>query len=251
MNYNELRRYSRNIILPEIGENGQKKLLDAKVLVIGAGGLGSPCALYLAASGIGTIGIVDDDEVEFSNLQRQILHETSDIGKNKAESAKYALLDLNPDIKVTEINKRLSEENAREIIDKYDIVADGSDNISTRFLVNDTCYFFKKTLVSAAVVGFQGQISTFKAYMGEEYPCYRCLYPVPPPQDTMPSCSHNGIFAPIAGILGAMQAGEVMKEILNIGESLSGYLLRFNIKDNVISKTKLNKDKECPLCGGG
>ncbi len=250
MNYNELRRYSRNIILPLIGEDGQKKLLDAKVLVIGAGGLGSPCALYLAASGVGSIGMIDDDEIELSNLQRQILHETSDIGRNKAESAKDALQDLNPDIKVTAINNRLSEENAREIIDEYDIVADGSDNISTRFLVNDTCYVFKKTLVSAAVLEFEGQISTFKAYMGEGHPCYRCLYPEPPPQDAMPSCSHNGIFAPIAGILGAMQAGEIMKEILNIGESLSGYLLRFNIRDNVISKTKLNKDNECLLCGG-
>lgn len=176
----QLRRYSRNIIIPEIGKVGQEKLLASKVLVIGAGGLGSPCLLYLASSGVGTIGVVDSDKVELSNLQRQIIHESGDIGRLKTDSAADSIGDLNPDIKIIKHSIRMAEENADEIIKGYDLVVDGSDNINTRFLINDVCYKHKKTLVSAAILRFEGQLSTFKAHLGGDNPCYRCLYPDPP-----------------------------------------------------------------------
>ncbi len=242
------RRYARQTILPDIGKEGQEKLLKSKVIVIGAGGLGSPALLYLAASGVGTLGIIDGDKVEISNLQRQIIHETGDIGRKKAESAKDAIEDLNPDVKVIIYPERITSNNAEKIINDYDLVVDGSDNIETRFLINDICFKLKKTLISAAILKYEGQISTYKAYLKNGHPCYRCLYPEPPPQDAMPSCSTNGILAPVAGVMGAMQAQEVIKEILGIGESLSGYLLVYDGLKMESRKVKLNKDKNCPLC---
>lgn len=246
----ELRRYSRNIVLPEIGEGGQEKLKKAKVLVIGAGGLGSPALLYLAASGVGHIGIIDSDKVELSNLQRQIIHETGDISRPKAESALDALHDLNPLVQAESYPLRLAAENAAELISAYDIILDGSDNIETRFLVNDKCYAAKKILVSAAIVGFQGQVSVFKSHIPGNNPCYRCLYPEPPPEDAMPNCAENGVFSPLGGIMGSLMAAEAIKELLGVGESLSGYILMADLLKNGFRKVKLNKDSECSVCNG-
>jgi len=248
MKNDQLIRYSRNIILPEIGEEGQKKLLAAKVLVVGAGGLGSPVLLYLAAAGVGTIGIIDDDRVELGNLQRQILHETADINQPKAESARDAIHDLNPDIKIEIFNKRLTAGNIKGIIRNYDIIADGSDNFETRFLLNDECFTAKKTLVSAAIHRFEGQLSVFKAYLGEKHPCYRCIYPEMPPPGTMPKCSEAGILGSVAGIMGAWQATEILKEITGAGESLSGWLIIFDALKSVSRKVKVKKNRECPVC---
>jgi len=248
LNQEETRRYSRNIILPEIGAAGQEKLKVAKVLVIGAGGLGAPALVYLAASGVGNIGIVDDDKVELSNLQRQIIHETGDIGRLKAESARDALHDLNPLVNIKTHPVRLDEKNAAALISEYDLVLDGSDNIETRFLVNDACHHLHKTLISSAILGFQGQISTFKAYLLGNNPCYRCLYPDPPPVEAMPNCSENGVLSPLAGIMGAIQAAEAIKELLGIGESLSGYILMVDLIKNEFRKTRLNREPACPLC---
>ncbi len=246
----ELRRYSRNIILPDIGEAGQQKLKKAKVLVIGAGGLGSPALLYLAATGIGHIGIIDSDKVELSNLQRQIIHETGDISRPKAESARDALHDLNPLVHVESHTFRLTEKNAAALIPEYDIILDGSDNIGTRFLVNDTCHAAKKSLVSGAIVGFQGQVSVFKSHIPGNNPCYRCLYPEPPPEDAMPSCAENGVFSPLGGIMGSLMAAEAIKELTGAGESLSGYVLLVDLLKNNFRKVKLNRDSECSACNG-
>jgi len=231
LNDGQLVRYSRNIKLAEIGKAGQEKLLCSKVLVIGAGGLGSPLLLYLAAAGVGTIGIIDSDKVDLSNLQRQILHETSDIGIDKVESAKEALHDLNPEINIKTYCSRLDAGNIEEIIAGYDIIADGSDNFETRFLVNDTCYNLEKPLVSAAIAGFQGQLSTFKAYIDGNHHCYRCIYPDMPPAEVMPSCAEYGVLGAVAGVMGTWQAIEVIKELLGIGETLSGNLIVFNALD--------------------
>jgi len=249
MNQDQLRRYSRNIILPEISEEGQEKLLKSKVLVIGAGGLGSPVLLYLAASGVGKIGIIDNDKVDLSNLQRQIIHETTDVNRPKVESAADAVHDLNPDIEVEIYSQRLDEENAAEIISQYDVIADGCDNFETRFLVNDICYQEKKTLVSAAIHRFEGQLSTFKAYLGDGNPCYRCIYPEIPPPGTMPDCSQAGILGSVAGIMGSWQATEVIKEILGVGESLSGSLIVFDALKSTSRKIRVNPDPECKICG--
>ncbi len=234
--------------MPEIGKDGQEKLLTSKVLVVGAGGLGSPALLYLAAAGIGNIGIIDNDKVDLSNLQRQVIHEFTDIGRPKAESARDAIYDLNPDINVETYNQRLNKDNATEIISKYDIVADGSDNFETRLLVNDTCFALGKTLVSAAIHRFEGQLSTFKAYLGSGHPCYRCLYPDIPADEAMPSCAEMGILGTVAGIMGSWQATEIIKELLNIGESLSGSLVIFNALTSTSRQIKLNNDPECKLC---
>lgn len=239
----ETRRYIRQMILPEWGEEGQAKLRQAKVLVVGTGGLGSPCLYYLAASGIGTLGILDHDRVDSSNLQRQILFETSDVGRSKAEAAADALADLNPDITLNVHKTKLDDTNAKQLIAAYDVVVDGSDNIATRFTVQDECYAQKKTLVSAAVIGFEGQISTFKGR-----PCYRCLYPEPPPEGTMPNCSENGILGAVTGVMGSLQAAEVIKEIIGIGESLAGYLLRINLFTMQFRRVALTPDPECRLC---
>jgi len=242
-------RYSRHITLPEIGIEGQEKLLAAKVLVVGAGGLGSPSLLYLAASGVGTIGIVDDDKVDLSNLQRQVLHETCEIGRPKTESAKSALLDLNPDIQINCYQTRLDHNNIESIISNYDIVVDGSDNFETRFLINDNCYKAEKTLVSAAIQGFSGQLSTFKAHLGSPHPCYRCIYPDIPPAGTAPKCSESGILGGVAGLMGAWQSIEVVKEILGIGESLSGSLVIFDALLATSRKVKVKRNKNCLCCG--
>lgn len=242
-------RYSRHLKLPEIGPEGQKKLLASRVLVIGAGGLGSPLLLYLAAGGVGTLGIVDSDRVELSNLQRQIIHETADIGHPKTESARESLLDLNPDVSVLCHQERLDESNINRLIAEYDIIADGSDNFETRFLVNDHCHALRKTLVTAAIQSFSGQLATFKSYRGTPHPCYRCLYHDIPPPGTIPTCAENGVLSSVAGIMGAWQATEIIKELLNIGESLSGYLLVLDALAASVRKIKLPRDPACICCG--
>jgi adenylyltransferase/sulfurtransferase len=237
-------RYNRAIILPEIGEGGQEKLLASKVLLVGVGGLGSPCLLYLASSGVGEIGIIDSDVVEISNLQRQVIYETSDAKSPKVDAAAQAIFDLNPEIKITKYNCKLDESNIDDILLKYDLVIDGSDNFSTRFLVNDKAIQYKKPLITAAILAFEGQISTFKGYE-KNLPCYRCLYADIPPEGTMPNCSENGILAPVAGIMGTMQALEAIKELTGAGESLAGNLIVFDAKKSNFRKVKINKDKSC------
>lgn len=245
----QLERYARHIILKEVGGVGQAKLLSSSVLVIGAGGLGSPLLLYLAAAGVGRIGIVDFDEVTLSNLQRQIIHGTPDLGRKKTESAADHIAAVNPDVEVVTHTERLDESNALALISAYHVVADGTDSFETRFLVNDACYFAKRPLVSAALGQFEGQLSTFKAYERGDNPCYRCLFPVPPPPGTIPSCAEGGILGALAGAMGSLQAVEVLKEIMGLGESMSGRLM---IYDALTARTRLVKvkpDPDCALCG--
>lgn len=241
----QIRRYARHIILPEVGGAGQARLLGARVLVIGAGGLGSPLILYLAAAGVGCIGIVDDDSVDLTNLQRQIIHDTGSIGRPKAESAAAAVARINPDVRVVTHRLRLDAGNAAQIIGQYDLVADGSDNFPTRLLVNDAARLAGKTLVSAAVLRFDGQLSTFKP----DGPCYRCLYPNLPADEDMPSCAQSGVLGAMAGVMGSLQAVEVCKELLGIGESLSGSLLIVDTLSSMFRKVRLKADPACPLCG--
>ncbi|MGB8364275.1 MAG: HesA/MoeB/ThiF family protein [Rhizomicrobium sp.] len=250
----ELERYARHIVLREVGGPGQARLRAARVLVIGAGGLGSPLILYLAAAGIGTLGIVDFDRVSLSNLQRQIAYRTSDIGRAKTEAATEAARAINPGTEVDLHPVRLTARNALDIIARYDIVADGSDNFATRFLVNDACYFAGKTLVSAAVTEFDGQLATFKAHeRGVDgqvgHPCYRCLFPEPPPPGTTPSCSETGILGAAAGVMGTLQALEVLKEILGIGESLAGKLVIYEALAARFRTVRVRPDPACRLCG--
>jgi len=244
----QLERYARHIVLREVGGAGQAKLLSARVLVIGAGGLGSPVILYLAAAGVGTIGVVDFDSVSLSNLQRQIAHANCSVGEAKTASAARTAKALNPDVRIEEHNFRITAENARDLIAAYDIVADGSDNFPTRFLVNDACYFAQRPLVSAAVTEFDGQLATFKAFM-RGFPCYRCLFPEPPPPGSAPSCSETGILGAAAGVMGTLQALEVMKETLGIGESLAGQLLIYDALAVRFRKVKVPPDPACALCG--
>jgi adenylyltransferase/sulfurtransferase len=241
----QMRRYARHIILPEVGGTGQARLRDAKVLVVGAGGLGSPVILYLAAAGIGTIGVVDDDTVDLTNLQRQVLHSTERLGWSKVESAKAAVAAINPEVTVMAHRFRLDASNALDLMGRYDIVADGSDNFSTRFLVNDACRLAGKTLVSAAVLRFDGQLATFKA----GGPCYRCLYGAPPSDDEVPSCAQAGVLGAMAGVMGSLQATEILKEILAIGDSLAGGLLIVDALSTTLRKVRLRPDPNCPLCG--
>jgi molybdopterin/thiamine biosynthesis adenylyltransferase len=245
----ELERYARHILLPEIGGAGQARIRKAKVLVVGAGGLGSPAILYLAAAGVGMIGVVDNDTVDLSNLQRQIAHTTSRIGMGKGESAKIAVADLNPGVNVVVHAERLTESNAAQLISQYDLVADGSDNFATRFLVNDTCFFLKKTLVSAAILRFDGQLSTFRAHLGGANPCYRCLFPEPPPPDAVPTCAEVGVLGAMCGTMGSLQAGEVIKEITGAGETMSGRLLIVDGLRTDFRKVKIKPDPDCALCG--
>lgn len=245
----ELERYARHIVLREVGGAGQARLRAAKVLVIGAGGLGSPLILYLAAAGVGRLGIVDFDRVSLSNLQRQIAHGTPDVGRLKTESAAEAVASLNPGTDVELHAVRLTAENAMEILGRYDIVADGSDNFATRFLVNDACYFARKTLVSAAVSEFDGQLATFKAHEGHGRPCYRCLFPEPPPEGSARSCSEAGILGAAAGVMGTLQALEVIKEILGLGESMAGRLLIYDALATRFRSVTVKADPECRLCG--
>lgn len=244
----QIERYSRHIILPEVGAEGQSKLLESKVFMIGAGGLGSPVAYYLAAAGVGTIGIADADVVDSSNLQRQIIHNEDRVGMPKVESARETIQALNPDVTVNTYNYFVTEDNIREIIREYDLVIDGCDNFPTRFLVNDACFFEKKTLISGAMFRFDGQVATFKPTSEKDAPCYRCLYPEPPPAGLVPSCSEAGILGALAGAVGTIQAVEAVKELLGIGDSLAGKLMTFDALRMEWKKLKLRKDPACPLC---
>lgn len=243
----EISRYSRHILLAEVGGVGQAKLRAARVLVIGAGGLGSPLALYLAAAGVGTIGLVDDDIVDLSNLQRQIAHTTDRVGQAKVHSAAAAARAINPAVAVDAHRVRLDASNALGLIAGYDLVCDGSDNFATRFLVSDACVLARRTLVSAAVLRFDGQLSTFKPHAGG--PCYRCLHPAPPPDGLIPSCGEAGILGAVTGVMGSLQAAEVLKEIMGIGESLSGRLLIWDALATRIRTVTLRRDPVCPACG--
>lgn len=245
----QIERYSRHIILPEVGAEGQSKLLESKVFMIGAGGLGSPVAYYLAAAGVGTIGIADADVVDMSNLQRQIIHNQDRVGMPKVESARETIQALNPDVQVNTYNHFVTEDNIREIIREYDLIVDGCDNFPTRFLVNDACYMEKKPLVSGAMFRFEGQVATFKPHQEKGAPCYRCLYPEPPPAGLVPSCSEAGILGALAGAVGTIQAVEVIKELLGVGDSLAGKLMVFDALRMEWKKLKLHKDPACPLCG--
>jgi adenylyltransferase/sulfurtransferase len=241
----QIERYSRQIILPNIGGKGQEKLLNAKVLIIGAGGLGSPCALYLAAAGIGTIGIVDSDKVELNNLQRQILHSTPEVGRAKVASAQARLNAINPDIKVIPYHTRLTSKNILDIIKDYDIIVDGSDNFPTRYLVNDACVLAQKPLSHGGIFRFDGQ--TFTILPGKSA-CYRCLFPEPPPPGLVPGCQEAGILGAVAGVIGTLQANEVCKYILGIGNLLAGKLLVFNALDSSFRQVKIPQDPKCPIC---
>jgi adenylyltransferase/sulfurtransferase len=245
----DVERYARHIVLREVGGTGQAKLARARVLVVGAGGLGSPAILYLAAAGVGTIGIVDDDAVSLSNLQRQIAHTTKDIGRPKTFSARDAANAINPGVHIEMHPVRLTAQNAMDLIARYDVVADGSDNFATRFLVNDACYFARKTLVSAAVTEFDGQLSTYKAHEAD-CPCYRCLFPEPPPPGTVGNCSETGVLGAAAGVMGTLQALEVIKEITGAGESMAGKLLIYEALNTRFRTVRFKRDPTCALCGG-
>ncbi|MBI4209336.1 MAG: molybdopterin-synthase adenylyltransferase MoeB [Deltaproteobacteria bacterium] len=242
----QIARYSRHLIMPEVGPEGQKRLLSASVLTIGAGGLGSPLALYLAAAGVGRIGIVDHDVVDFSNLQRQIIHREADLNRPKVESAKERINSINSDVKVETYQERLTSENAMEIFKNYDIIIDGTDNFATRYLVNDACVLLGKPNVYGSIFRFEGQVSVFDAHRG---PCYRCLYPEPPPPGLVPSCAEGGVLGILPGIVGTLQAAEAIKLILGKGEPLIGRLLVLNVLDMEIRELKLRKDPNCPICG--
>lgn len=243
----QIHRYSRQIILPDVGGKGQIKLQQASVLVIGAGGLGSPAALYLAAAGIGTLGLVDGDVVDLSNLQRQVLHTTERLGKPKVESGATLLSALNPDVTLHLYPEHVHSSNIMALISDYDIVLDGSDNFPTRYLVNDACFFARKTLVSGSIFRFEGQLTTMKPHDG--FPCYRCLYPEPPPSELVPNCQEAGVLGVLAGTIGVLQANEAIKEILGFGESLTNHLLLYDALDMSFRKVARPKSPNCPLCG--
>jgi len=238
-------RYSRHMLVPEIGPEGQQKLLDAKVLLLGAGGLGSPTALYLSAAGVGTIGIVDDDVVDLSNLQRQVIHTTDRIGTPKVDSAQATMNAINPDVNVVKYETRLDSSNIMEIIEGYDVIVDGVDNFPTRYLLNDATVRLKIPVVSASILGFDGQLSVFAPYEG---PCYRCLYPVPPPAELAPSCGANGVLGVLPGTMGLLQATEVVKLIVGAGEPLIGRLLLYEALGATFTELKVRRDPDCPIC---
>jgi sulfur-carrier protein adenylyltransferase/sulfurtransferase len=238
-------RYSRHLLIPEIGTDGQQRLLDAKVLLLGAGGLGSPTALYLAAAGVGTLGIVDDDVVDLSNLQRQVIHSTERIGVPKVDSAAQAIHELNPDVEVVKYQTRIDSSNIMEIIEGYDVIVDGVDNFPTRYLLNDATVRLKIPVVSASILGFDGQLSVFKPYEG---PCYRCLFREPPPAELAPSCGANGVLGVLPGTMGLLQATEVVKLILEIGEPAIGRLLLYDALGATLTEVKVHRDPDCPIC---
>ena len=244
----QLERYARHIILPEMGGKGQEKLLTSSVLVVGAGGLGSPMLMYLGAAGIGRIGIVDDDAVDLSNLQRQVIHATDRVGQPKVDSAAAAINAINPDVTVERFATRLGPGNVMDLVSQFDIVADGTDNFATRFLLNDACYFAKKPLVSAALLRFEGQISTFRAYEGDN-PCYRCIFPAPPPEGLIPTCAEGGVLGAVAGAVGCLQATEVIKELLGIGDSLAGKLVVMDALSATFRRINVRRDPACALWG--
>jgi sulfur-carrier protein adenylyltransferase/sulfurtransferase len=239
-------RYSRHTLLPEVGVEGQLKLLDSKVLLIGAGGLGAPSALYLAAAGVGTVGIVDDDVVDATNLQRQVIHNTERVGMPKTRSARLTIEALNPDVDVIEHTARLDASNILELLEPYDVIVDGADNFPTRYLLNDASVRLGKPVVSASILGFDGQISTFLPHEG---PCYRCLYPVPPPPELAPSCGANGVLGVMAGVMGLLQANEVIKLAAGVGEPLIGRLLLYDSLATTFTELKVKRDPQCPICG--
>ena len=244
----QIERYARHIILDEVGGPGQRKLLDSKVLIVGAGGLGSPVALYLAAAGVGTLGIADFDEVDVTNLQRQILHGTNDVGRRKTDSGAETIKALNPDVDVVVIDGRLDSSNALATVERFDLVVDGSDNFPTRYLLNDACRFTERPLVSGAIFQFEGQVTTFDPRR-EDSPCYRCLFPVPPPAGSVPSCAQAGVFGVLAGTIGTLQATEAIKLICGIGEPLVGALLLYDALDTRFTRVRVGRDVSCPLCG--
>jgi molybdopterin/thiamine biosynthesis adenylyltransferase len=240
-------RYSRHIILPKIGAAGQSKLMAARVLCVGAGGLGSPAAMYLAAAGVGTLGIVDFDRVDLTNLQRQLLHDTDDVGRPKVDSAAERLNDINPEVNVVKHNVVLSSNNAFDILGQYDVVVDGSDNFPVRYLVSDATQMLGKPLVYGSIYQFDGQASVFMP--GPQTPCYRCLFPEPPPPGTVPSCAEGGVFGVLPGIIGSIQAVEAIKIITGVGQPLVGRLLLFDALDMDFTSVKLRWDPNCPVCG--
>lgn len=242
----QLQRYSRHIILPEVGGKGQKKLLGAKVFIVGAGGLGCPVGYYLAAAGVGTIGMIDNDVVELSNLQRQIAHNTDRVGMQKVESARSTFEELNPDVKVIALTEKISKDNIKELIRDYDVVVDGSDNFPTRYLVNDACVMMKKPLVSGAILKFEGQVTTILPGEGH---CYRCLFEEMPPAGLVPSCQEAGVIGAIPGVIGSLQAIEVFKLILGKGEILKNMLLIYDALRTTFRRVRVPKNPECPVCG--
>ena len=248
----QLERYARHIILDEVGEEGQEALLAAKVLVVGAGGLGAPVLQYLAAAGIGTLGLVDDDTVDLSNLQRQIVHTTDRIGQSKVDSAAASLAAINPEVAVDRIAERLTAANAERLIAAHDIVVDGSDNFATRYLLNDACFFARKPLVSGALLRFEGQVATFRPWQGGDgNPCYRCLFPESPPAGLIPRCEEVGIFGAVTGVIGTLQAAEVLKLVLGLGEPLTGRMLMYDALAGAFHELKVRRDPDCALCGAG
>jgi adenylyltransferase/sulfurtransferase len=245
----QLHRYARHIVLPEIGGIGQAKMIEARVLVVGAGGLGAPLLMYLAAAGIGVIGVVDDDVVDLSNLQRQVIHGTGQIGRAKVDSAREAVANINPEIQLIAHQERVTVHNVMKLIGEYDVIADGSDNFETRFLLNDACHLAGKILVSASILRFEGQLATFKSGLGNEFPCYRCLYREAPPPGMIPSCAEGGVLGALAGAMGSLQTTEILKEIMGIGDSMAGSLLIYDALSTTFRKMKLKPDPSCPLCG--
>ena len=246
----QLDRYARHLILPEVGGAGQQTLLASRVLVVGAGGLGAPVLIYLAAAGVGTLGVIDDDGVDVSNLQRQVIHSTDRVGRPKAESASAAIRALDPAIRVETHNERLTAANSARLFRDYDLILDGSDNFATRYLVNEAAVAAGRTLVSGAVLRFDGQVSTFKPHAGPEHPCYRCLFPESPPPGAVPACSEAGILGAVAGVVGTFMATEALKELIGMGESLSGRLLLY---DALAASTRIIRFKRraaCPACNG-
>jgi adenylyltransferase/sulfurtransferase len=247
----QFERYARHLILEEVGDEGQEKLLAARVLCVGAGGLGSPILLYLAAAGIGTIGIIDDDEVDLSNLQRQIVHATTSVGAPKATSASETLARVNPTISIVPYKDRLTRQNVGTMFANYDLIVDGTDNFETRYLINDAAYLAGKTVVSGALLRFEGQLTTFRGGVPghEGEPCYRCLFRDPPPSNSVPRCEEAGIFGAVAGVIGTLQATEVLKELLGLGDSMSGHLLIFDAMGMTFRKIRYKQSPSCPLCG--
>ena len=247
----QIDRYARHLVLPEIGEAGQQRLLDASVLVVGAGGLGAPLLTYLAAAGVGRLGVVDDDRVDLSNLQRQVIHATDDVGRPKVESAAERLRALNPEVRVEAHDRRVTRAGLVDLVQQYDLVADGSDNFATRYLLNDACYLAGRTLVSAAIMRFDGQLATFKAHLPDADgggPCYRCVFGAQP-ADPKQACADVGVLAMLPGVMGTLQATEVAKELLGVGEGLSGRLLLYDALAASFRTIKTRRDPACPLCG--
>lgn len=248
LNQEQVLRYSRHLIMPEVGVEGQEKLVDAKVLLVGAGGLGSPNALYLAAAGVGTLGLIDFDKVDHTNLHRQVIHGTKDVGKLKVESAKETISDINPNVKVNTYNTPFTREVALDLIKQYDLVVDGTDNFQTRYLTNDSCVFLKKPNVYASIFRFDGQATVFDPRRADS-PCYRCLYPEPPPPGEIPSCAEGGVLGILPGLVGLIQATEAIKLIIGKGDPLVGRLLLFNALDMTFDTLRIRKNPQCPVCG--